>query len=451
MALEFRALNYNLELLQERVLGLGKKLTAIEKNTRDDIKTMHWFKERQNPVDVFVRISVVSVGDIDTVKQQFVCEFYLSLRWEEPNLIDMVGKEEDIDWREQWEPGIYFVDIINIEKYERNETLFPPKLEGGNPEVMFYYLIRGTFKEVLDIAHFPFDYQLLSLTLTTSWKWEFVSLQKDYERDDNIRTWNFTGKNEWHLQPHVLTESLFTEKEPAASNNVFPIYRIKMHAKRKYGYYLYNVALIMDLITALSFTAYTVDAGTPAERIQISLTLLLTSIALKYVVNAFVPQVPYPTLLDKFIICCMLFQFFMAVQNAISSILKVSYPKHLQMFEWVSFVVLLVVFIIVHSVFIYFWIKYTASAEKLCRKHEDKYNQLKDAVKEISTFYQPSTTAPLLNSHISRASLDMSDSGTVSVEKKRSKFKLKIGKTKFKWKFLAKKNKGRFSGLNDRI
>ena len=304
---------------------------------------------------------------------------------------------------------------------------------------------------MLDIAHFPFDYQLLSLTLTTSWKWEFVSLQKDYERDDNIRTWNFTGKNEWHLQPHVLTESLFTEKEPAASNNVFPIYRIKMHAKRKYGYYLYNVALIMDLITALSFTAYTVDAGTPAERIQISLTLLLTSIALKYVVNAFVPQVPYPTLLDKFIICCMLFQFFMAVQNAISSILKVSYPKHLQMFEWVSFVVLLVVFIIVHSVFIYFWIKYTASAEKLCRKHEDKYNQLKDAVKEISTFYQPSTTAPLLNSHISRASLDMSDSGTVSVEKKRSKFKLKIGKTKFKWKFLAKKNKGRFSGLNDRI
>ena len=132
MELEFRALNYNLQLLQEQVRGFGKKLTAIDKNTRDDVKTMHWFKATQNPVDVFVRISVVSVGDIDTVKQQFVCEFYLSLRWEEPNLIDMVGKEEDIDWREQWEPGIYFVDIINIEKYERNETLFPPKLVRRN-------------------------------------------------------------------------------------------------------------------------------------------------------------------------------------------------------------------------------------------------------------------------------------------------------------------------------
>ena len=260
---------------------------------------------------------------------------------------------------------------------------------------MFYYHIRATFKEMLDVTHFPFDYQSLTLTLTTSWKREVVSLNKDDARDDNIRTGNFMGKNEWHLQQHVLTESVFTEKEPAASDNVFPIYKIKMHAKRKYGFYLYNIALIMDLITALSFTAYTVDAGNPADRIQISLTLLLTSTALKFVVSAFVPQVAYPTLLDKFIICCMLFQFFMGVQNAISAILKISYPKHLRVFEWVSFSVLLAAFILLHSVFSYYCFKYNASAMKLCRKHEYEYNELKatvkEAVKDISTYGQPST------------------------------------------------------------
>ncbi len=91
---------------------------------------MSWFKRRKNknPVNVYVRVSVVSVGDIDTVKQHFVCEFYLSLRWEEPNLKHMIGKDDQIDWRDEWEPGIYFVDMVNVEKFERNETLCPPRL-----------------------------------------------------------------------------------------------------------------------------------------------------------------------------------------------------------------------------------------------------------------------------------------------------------------------------------
>ena len=252
---------------------------------------------------------------------------------------------------------------------------------------MFYYHIRGTFKELLDITHFPFDYQPLTLTLTTSWTWEFVNLQKDYETHDNIRTWNFTGKNEWKLEPHVLTESSYTCREPAASDNIFPIYQVKMHALRKYAYFIYNVALIMDFLSALSFTSYTVDASNPGERIQISLTLLLTAVALKYVVNAFVPQVPYPTLLDKFIICCMSFQFLVAVENALAAIIHIKYPKVVQMFEWISFGGLLFIFILLHVVFGAFWWKYTSSSKRLRAKHHKKYMEIKKAVTEIKQHY----------------------------------------------------------------
>eukprot|EP00794_Sanderia_malayensis_P020422 gene20422-22435_t len=450
MDLELRAVNYNLEVMGSRILGIEKKLHAVEENTREGIKKMTWFKQRQHPVDVYVRISVVTVGDIDTVKQQFVCEFYLSLRWEEPMLKDMIGREEEIDWRDYWEPGMYFVDLVDVEKYERNETLCPPRTEGGNPEVMFYYLIRGTFKEVLDITYFPFDYQTLSLTLTTSWKWELVSLHNDPERDDNIRTWNFTGRNEWDLQPHVLTESTYTQKEPAASNNVFPVYKVKMHARRKYGYYVYNVALIMDLITALTFTAYTVDASMPAERIQISLTLLLTSIALKYVVNTFVPQVPYPTVLDKFIITCMMFQFFMAVQNAISALLHVSKPAVLSLFEWLSFAVLLLAFSLIHIVFGCYWFVYTKSARHLIRKHEREYQKLRDAVKEISAHYNqlivPQSANPLSASRQNSVySFDSDNSG-----RHRPRVRSHWKKAKLKWKRLVKRDPTR-SGLANRI
>jgi len=386
LEVDVKKINENLKLLAESIQTLETKLDAIETNTRDEIKKMVWFKKRVGSVDVYVRVSIVSVSEINTVMQQFTCEFYLSMRWEEPNLCEMVNCKDEINWSDQWEPGIYFVDLVQIEKYERNETLCEPKKAGGIPEVMFYYHVRGTFKEVLDITHFPFDYQPLTLTMTTSWTWDFVNLQKDYERDDNIRTWNFTGKNEWQLESHVLTESIFTEKEPAASDNIFPIYRIKMHAFRKYAYYIYNVALIMDFISALAFTSYTVEASNPGERIQISLTLFLTSVALKYVVNSFVPQVPYPTLLDKFIICCMAFQFLVAVENGVAAVVHIFYPKSLLMFERISFGGLLLIFLLIHIVFCSFWFKYTSKSKHLSRQYEIEYRIEKERTKDMREY-----------------------------------------------------------------
>ena len=303
---------------------------------------------------------------------------------------------------------------------------------------MFYYHVRGTFKEVLDITHFPFDYQPLTLTMTTSWTWDFVNLQKDYETDDNIRTWNFTGKNEWQLEPHVLTESIFTEKEPAASDNIFPIYRVKMHAFRKYAYYIYNVALMMDFISGLAFTSYTVDASNPGERIQISLTLFLTSVALKYVVNSFVPQVPYPTLLDKFIICCMTFQFLVAVENGVAALVHIFYPKTLRMFEWVSFGALLLIFLLIHIVFGSLWFKYTSISKHLSRKYENEYRAQKERTREMRE-YMKSGKKVYISSQLNATDIESDDAAAIQeisntrlerLKKRLGRMKKKQGKGK---------------------
>ena len=127
LEVDVKKINENLKLLAESIQTLETKLDAIETNTRDEIKKMVWFKKRVGSVDVYVRVSIVSVSEINTVMQQFTCEFYLSMRWEEPNLCEMVNCKDEINWSDQWEPGIYFVDLVQIEKYERNETLCEPK------------------------------------------------------------------------------------------------------------------------------------------------------------------------------------------------------------------------------------------------------------------------------------------------------------------------------------
>ena len=128
LEVEIKRINENLCAINESIQVLEKKLDAVETNTRDEIKKMVWYKKRVGSVDVYVRVSIVSVAEINTVRQQFTCEFYLSMRWEEPNLCDMVNRQDEIDWSDQWEPGIYFVALVQIEKYERNETLCKPRV-----------------------------------------------------------------------------------------------------------------------------------------------------------------------------------------------------------------------------------------------------------------------------------------------------------------------------------
>eukprot|EP00794_Sanderia_malayensis_P008641 gene8641-9573_t len=128
---EMRILNYNMAVVNSKLADMDKRLETlrkIEKNTRYDPATeMTWLTNCKGKVDVYVRVSILAVGDIDTVNQQFVCELFLSLRWEDPELQNMVGKNKDIDWQSYWEPGIYFINLVQFEKFDRNQTLYKPR------------------------------------------------------------------------------------------------------------------------------------------------------------------------------------------------------------------------------------------------------------------------------------------------------------------------------------
>ena len=318
--------------------------------SKDNVKYLVWKKARNDHVDVYVRVSIVSVGDIDAVRQEFQCEFYMNLRWEE-NMLEGrdISEEENIDWELAWEPGVYIIDAVSIDVFERHQSLRPPKYDGRPPQVVQYYHIKGTFKEVLELNNFPFDYQDLGLTLTSNWHAEELTLVKDDEKDDNIHTWNFYAKQEWDLRRHVITKTMTLKPTEGSSGNSYPQYMIRMNVMRKYRFYLYNVFLIMCLITVLTFSAFAVKADSPGDRIQITLTLLLTTVAFKYYVQQFVPTVSYLTVLDSYVLCCMVFQFCMALHNAISGV--ITDASALSIFELVSFLLAVVAFVLINTIF----------------------------------------------------------------------------------------------------
>ena len=328
---------------------LKEHLLAIESNTTETkIKEMVWYPTREDHVNVYLRASVVMVGDIDAVRQEFLCEFYLSVKWKEPRLKGRTA-DSQVDWDSEWEPDIYFVDMVSSDIFERHRGFLDEKPEDDIPTVFFYYHIRGIFKEVLDVRTFPFDYQELDIIVTTNFEKNRVTLLKDPERSDNIRTWNFASKQQWELQPHVLASSKETHKEIGSSSNIFSLYHIKMHAVRKWSFYVSNIAFVMALITSLTFTSFAVDTDSTGDRLAITLTLLLASVAFKYYVEGFLPTVPYLTMIESYIHSCFVFQVIVTILNAASGVIK--RKETLKIFEWVSFGFAVFLFVMIHLVY----------------------------------------------------------------------------------------------------
>ena len=367
------------EILKQ-LLELLKKKDREE--PKDNVRHKAFLVPRNDHVKVYVRMSIIRVGEIDAVRQEFHCEFYMRLRWEEVSLKKNTIDKENIDWDSMWNPSYYFINAVNIEDHERNRSI----RRGNPPQVILQCRIIGTFKEVLEIDKFPFDYQDLSLTLTSKCHADKLTFVKDPEVEDNICTEYFYPKQEWDLRPHVITKQQTLEPKEGASLNRYPQYRICMNVMRQFKFYIYNLFLVMGLITALTFSSLAVEADAPGDRVQITLTLLLTSVAFKYYAQQFVPTVSYLTLIDKYILSCIVFQFCMALYTTFSSFLSSS--DMLPAIELTCFGVALLCFVLIHVYFAIISLEYIKEAKNKMKRHREKYmkrnpKQMEYTLKEI--------------------------------------------------------------------
>ena len=356
-------------------------LKDIKNNTQDTENDVWYPFPTETETVVYVGIRVVNVGDIDTVNQQFYCEFYLYARWREPKLKGR-KRDEFIPWDEYWDPRIIFTNIATCDMNNRRHIFLPKDNE--IPFVRLEYHVKGYFKEVLEVNDFPFDYQDLTISIIAGWrvlKHRNIRFEQDNSRPDGLRTLNFLATQEWDLQPHLVREFSKTERDPGMPDDVYPLYTVQMHARRRPSHYIYNVALVMLLIAALTFSTFIFKAKEPGERLQITLTLLLTSVAFKYVISSSLPKVSYLTLLDKYVLWCLIFHFLMSVHAVASSLIQSEMER--KIFEWVCFYLAISFFVILHGVFSCIAFVKWRKVQRLMKEQNEKFHPLSGKGEEL--------------------------------------------------------------------
>ena len=263
-----------------------------------------------NPhTNVFLRLNIFQIGDVDTVACTFTATFFITATWLDRSL--EFAKLEAIDdaaeraafISQSFDPDLEFMNAVGQPVYEGGPTFElvewrrDPK-DLSRPAICVRMRVTGTFREKFELGWFPFDVQPLNIIVTSKHRSDRMTLHGETE-NSRVRT-EFMVTPEFTISPVAFASC--TQRPLRAAHKGYPFLYGGVVAWRKHGYYSWNVFLPTFMLTLMSVATFAVPAGDVADRLGVILTLVLTSVAFKFIVAQSLPKIPYNTCLDWYVL-----------------------------------------------------------------------------------------------------------------------------------------------------
>jgi hypothetical protein len=283
------------------------------------------------PLCLKVRGTILSVSKVDTVEQTFTADVSFECRLRGISTMDNLASVESLlSAYGLINTKTPVICLLNTDvELERWETFHLSGVGArGSYDYTFKFRGKGTFVEEYELRRFPFYEQLLNVTATVLKSEKLITMEANEEFPSFFVASNFQMSNIFSVAywDYVLTTRAFSHAKESASGLVYPRITMAVLFVRKPMYYVTNIALPMMVLTYLAFLSFAVGLDgqrldTP-DRLSITLTLLLTAVAYKFVVASAIPQVSYLTWLDQYISFCFGYLCVIIAENAIFPFLE---------------------------------------------------------------------------------------------------------------------------------
>lgn len=317
-----------------------------------------------NSREVKVSIMFTRLGEIDTINERFSCEATLFFTWSEP-ITCSAQIEDDYKWKSKdfWDPQIYIENAIGDIKEKdvkhRVGKLFDMEKRVWFLEVHMIKRIQGTFFEKLELYHFPFDVQDLSIILTSHRTLDEINLIQDLKISAKTKSASL-DKHIWKLYDHVNIKC-HTIKSDISPNSDYleeferacshPAITMQCRVSRKPGYFVINCLLPTLMITLCVFFTFMMDYKRYQYRFSLLFTTMLTSITFRWAIHGRVlPTISYMTFLDVYCVSSIMIVFSAMVWHATYLILYKKDPIFAEKCDFNAMVLFGVVVLIIHVV-----------------------------------------------------------------------------------------------------
>jgi len=313
-----------------------------------------------------------------------------------------------------WDPQLRFTNCFersdDYESWYRviskndSSSINPSDLHSSQSQhkavrVMYCQRIQAWFHEGFELQNFPFDLQHLHIGITSAWDHESVALSFDKQKPTRVSSAALTSQT-WEMSdPRLLSYNsdwdadsppLLSQSTDSASGARYCRAYLAMTISRRPNFILWNVMVIMAMVGFLSFATFALDPADLGDRQACVLTLVLTTVAFKYVTTSMMPEISYVTMMDVVIYSSMLLQACMMI--CICIVANIDDPD--RFYDYCSFVVLgagwvgILIWFAIRSLYL------SKTREKYiaeCRRkfHQTQYIHNESSVKGV--FYRKAT------------------------------------------------------------
>jgi hypothetical protein len=271
---------------------------------------------------VEISTKVLGLSSIDTVAQTFYCDFVVLASWRERCLCGI--PEESVDWSIVWSPTITLENAfdpfeqVSFTQHLSNET------EGRVTEATRF---KGMLSDPLELDQFPFDTQGLCLKISTGGQHSGMVELKCAELSTSAQIARHNWLTSTVLMPDFETlgeesEALLTDRKLSTNSVCYPQVHVTIHVRRKPQFYMYSIVMILFGITTMAWVSFIIPRSDFVSRLETNLTLLLTAIAFKSMVDDHLPNIAHLTPLDRFILGHLGFIFSVSLENAVVALIS---------------------------------------------------------------------------------------------------------------------------------
>ncbi|KAK3107447.1 hypothetical protein FSP39_014831 [Pinctada imbricata] len=291
---------------------------------------------------------------VNTMKEQFTAEIYVRAKWREPaldkeNTNEQKGKKQDLS--EYWNPNLSIQNLVSSTSDTMRRNVW--KNSTGEAFIQEQREINGTFSEQLELHNFPFDFQDLTIAISSTLPQSELDIMEDDNSISELGIKCFLFKQEFNYQnfvdliPRVITREYM---EGAVKGESYPALNVKIVAVRKYAFFVWNIILLMTLISSFPITTFAISMNNPQRRLLLGFILALTGVSFRFMANQNIPKIPYQTILDKYLLVSMLYNYVVAIWHVVVSRFDHVGDEQRDM-DWSAFIASIVLYLIIQLVF----------------------------------------------------------------------------------------------------
>ncbi len=289
---------------------------------------------------VFLRVCVLNIYEISAQDRTWQGKIDLEASWHDPTLNR--DKQEQEVWpdtnMELWPKQCPFVasenkrwtprlNLANLLEKKAEETWYKVythhdkdergiKKELAVPLVVYRVVLHGVFTLEFRPQRFPFDVQELPVKVVSNRE---ISDDPRFARlvfDTRVKYQSkvFGGANllagEWDLDGTLWISQ--GEMPQRTASRAYPVVLFTLKLHRRAGFYVYSIWLPNFVLVTLAFLVLTLEAQNH-ERVNLVLTLLLTSIGYRANVNDQLPRTSTFSWLEGYLLLCIATLFSLAL------------------------------------------------------------------------------------------------------------------------------------------